>query len=179
MEENETVADDKKDISKVERQEATHSAGAAVTESTNGVWTEGMLIPGEKLMNAPAARVATEDALHPSETRRMDKEAAGRVTAGKMSLPLLEFIVTQQPLHTSPPEQQKVDQRKHHAIPTYAQQVGAQLQLTLYPDSGFRPSDIARARVERISDDSIVVHVGSQMIGYRLPQSIIQKQTRK
>lgn len=56
------------------------------------------------------------------------------------------------------------------SVPALLEQIDSLTQLTLFLDSLLTESDLERAVIEQVTGDSIVIEVGSQRIGYRVPK---------
>ena len=173
-----SVSGASKDIGKIGRLDAADRLANAAASSA--VWIEGTVLSTKNSLAAPAPAAAAENVQQPTVSGQLQKKVARSEVTPTAVQASREFVVTQQPSHTLPSRQQVMNQRRQfQTISTYAQRSGTQLQLTLYPDSLFTPADIGAASVDRIGDDSIIVHLGRHSIGYRLPQSILPQQTRK
>lgn len=173
-----SAAEASKDMGTIARRDAAE--GMAGASTAGGVWTEGTVFYAPHPLAAPAPGAADENMKQPAASGQLQKKEARSEVAATSVQSSRQFVVTQQPSRNLPSRQQTMNQRRRlQAIPTYAQRLGTQLELTLYPDSLFTPAEIGGASIDRVGDDSIIVHLGRQSIGYRLPQSIIPQQTRK
>jgi hypothetical protein len=167
-----SVADARRESAKNEAQTPAPAAGASIAGSAAGVWTEGTLLETEPSSNATARSNAAEEKLDmvgPAHSKKTMKAATETESV----------LLYQQPSQSLTQRQRQQQSARRQRILTYAEQLGTQIQLTLYPDTLFAPADLARAAVNRLGEDSLLIRVGQQSIGYRLPQGFLQQRTRK
>jgi hypothetical protein len=167
-----SVADSRKGLAKNEVQAATSAAGAAAVGSAAGLWTEGMVFEAEPSPKAAERPIA-------AEAKRGDFEIAREKRVLKAATQAQGILLNQKPSRSLTQLQRSQQTAGRQTILTYAEQVGEQLRLTLYPDTLFAPEDLEQAAVKRLDDDSLLIRVGRQSIGYRLPRGFFQQQTRK
>ncbi|MEW6512006.1 MAG: zf-HC2 domain-containing protein [Bacteroidota bacterium] len=139
-------------------------------------WTEGNVISAVEESKRDVGRdeaesralmmrkdVAQEGAAAPKPQRFAAKESAAL------------YQIQQRPAAALPRERQAMQQFSN-SVQTKIEQRGNVTTLTLYLDSLANESDLRKANVETLSDDSVVVNLGKQKIGYRLPS---QKQEKR
>jgi hypothetical protein len=78
------------------------------------------------------------------------------------------FAVTQRSL-SAVSQSQRAKQQGINTIQTLVERTGSGLQMTLYFDPPVKESVLRDARVESVTEDSIIVNIGPQRIGYTLP----------
>jgi len=166
------VDDARRALAKNEVQAPAPAAGATVVGSAAGLWTEGTLFEAE-----PSPKTAERPIA--AEVKRGDLETAHEKRVLKAVSQVQGILLHQQPSRALTQHQRSQQTAGRQTILTYAEQVGEQIRLTLYPDTLFAPGDLERAAVSQPADDSLLIRVGHQSIGYRLPQGFLQQQTRK
>lgn len=132
------------------------------------VWVEGFVIDRE----------TQENKVPPGEpngkkSRALDaaEGKAGRLMLSGGAIPP-SITVSQEPFHALSIAQQKMQQQQRlHSIATRMEQTTHGIHLTLYPESPIDSSALAQARVELMTDDSLVVALPGQRIAYPLPSS--------
>ena len=161
------------------------SATAAVSEAapspaartTSVIWIQGQLLAAEsaglqKQVAAEPKEAIAQDRRSPAERElgaRRKQESGARAEVSQ------SYSLQQRPFSTlDETRQQRFEQAAPHTIPTLIEQRGDSLYLTLFPDSPFNESEMETATVLPIASDSIVLTVGHQQIGYRLPESFLQ-----
>jgi hypothetical protein len=156
-----------------EIQAAPSAAVASGAGSSEGFWTEGVVSEEQ------VAAVETErhDEMQKAVANKLEMPAnAARTAAAKSLAAEQQVILTQQPSRLLQAQQQgRLQQSGRKGIPTLVRQEGDQLRLTLYPDTLFSPADLQHATVLRRGDDSLVIQVGTQLIRYRFPSSLLQQ----
>ncbi|MEX1276748.1 MAG: zf-HC2 domain-containing protein [Bacteroidota bacterium] len=71
------------------------------------------------------------------------------------------------------PQTRRASQRMDpENVPALLEQIDSLTQLTLFLDSLLPESDLERAVIEQVTEDSIVIEVGSQRIGYKIPNGV-------
>ena len=153
-----------------ERAAAAPPGTSARSGFGEGYWTEG-IVSEEPAAAGAAHRVEMDNIRRP--TPEMPTRAAQKTAAPSVALNQ-HVLLSQQPSRLLQGQEQQL-QAKRKAVPTLVRQLDGQLSLTLYPDSLFPPQDLQRAIVRRSGDDSLLIQVGSQLIRYRLPSSLLQQ----
>jgi hypothetical protein len=165
---------------------AAESRNAVVTRrdmkiapASGGVWVEGNAIA-----EAPAAvrfRAGAKDALlkGKSDARTLAESETNALSGAGAAAPPAEqtFRVRQRTATALPALRQNVQQRNGPSgtIQTLLEQTSGETVLTLYLDSLRNPVDLRNARVQQVGRDSIIVNIGNQRIGYRLPGALQQE----
>jgi hypothetical protein len=156
-----------------EIQAAPSAAVAAGVTGSAGFWTEGIV------SEEPVAAAETQrhDEMKKPRANKLEMPAnAARTATGKSLAQEQQVILSQQPSRLLQAQQQeRLQQSRRKGIPTLARQEGDQLRLTLYPDTLFSTDDLQHATVLRRGDDSLLIQVGTQLIRYRFPSSLLQQ----
>jgi hypothetical protein len=148
----------------------------------NAIWIEGTLLPE-----------GFEDRAAPQSPARRDAKATEQLRAQKMNGKIskdereqmasegaepVKFVVTQR----SPSallQSQRAKQQGINTIQTLVERKGRGLQMTLYFDPPVKESVLRDARVESVTEDSIIVNIGPQRIGYKLPPGWSEQAVRQ
>lgn len=152
------------------------------SRTTSVFWTQGQLLTSE--LAALGKQVATESKEDIARDRRATADPEHGAREGqeyRIVREVSQSIALQQMPFTALDEtrQQGVDQAASRLIPTLIEQRGDSLYLTLYPTSPFSDSEMQAATALPVTSDSLVVTVGSQQIGYHLPEMFLQSQHAK
>lgn len=176
-EKSEGVASETKSRAAEAVRESERAADAAVpreasvrSEFGEGYWTEG-IVSEEPAATGAAHRDNMNSIRRPApeiQSRAAQKAAAQPVALNQ------QVALSQQPSRLLQGQELQLRAKKK-AVPTLVRQVDGHLSLTLYPDSLFPPQDLQQAIVRRSGDDSLLIQVGSQLIRYRLPSSLLQQ----
>ncbi len=166
---------------------AAQPSGAGVKRETEGIggeaaapsaafWTEGTQLGGthEDVGAAQAAdKVSAESQVLSKELDRKSKSANQlKAAVNEKSSSVSNYLVNQAPASDLPRERQMIQQRNAGGgVQTLVKQDGDVTTMTIYLDSLVDPVEVKNASVEPASDDSVVVTLGKQRIGYRLPQT--------
>jgi hypothetical protein len=149
------------------------------------VWVQGVILSneaetrGEVQLYAPLAEKKLD------ELRLQKAEPTG--VTGRKRVALLggkeigEVAVAQEPVSNLPASHQ-ARQEEPDRIETLLQRTGGKLVLTLYLDTLVSGPELRNARIELLSEDSIIVNMGGRRIGYKLPSGWAgeqRTQTRK
>ncbi|GEM_PF-6640100 len=146
------------------------------------MWIQGTIIPpskvgghdqfvptevdGERRQNALLLRERTSAPTQKS-VRETTKENAGSV---------LELI--QRLREELPPSQRSQQERSN--VPTLIEQTDSLVQIILFLETPVPEEVFDRAALVRVAADSILLQIGSQLIGYRLPAGLeLPRQLRK
>ena len=154
----------------------------AAAPEPEGIWAEGTVLAGETNVRAisQAMEKSTKDVS--GNVQKGKKEPAALMSLAARSRTLAAggspVIVTQRPVSDLPRGQiqrgQKVSQ-----VQTLFRSDASGLSMVLYSDSLFNRNDLGQARLQTISEDSIVLQVGNQRIGYRLPPGSIDRLSKQ
>lgn len=131
-------------------------------------WVDGIILPHpeEQLMTQPEAPASEKRALSqplkgkarkaaPTESQKIVVQQGARSQV---------FILSQR----SATSQLKALQ-KPQTIPSFIEATEEGLKITLYVDTPYKNEDLRGATIEPIRQDSIIIMVGNQRIGYRIP----------
>jgi hypothetical protein len=138
----------------------------------NAIWIEGTLLPeGFEDRAAPQSLARRESKRSEQLQARKMNEKISKDERQQMATEGAEpekFVVTQR----SPSallQSQRAEQQGINTIQTLVERKGRGLQMTLYFDPPVKESALRDARVESVTEDSIIVNIGPQRIGYKLP----------
>ena len=152
------------------------------TSEANAVWIEGAILT-EELKEPSAPHLLAPRGAKPTEQTRARKldEKISKDERPQMAIQAAEpepFIVTQRPL-SALPQLQRAKQNGITTIQTLVERKEGVLQMTLYLDPLVNESVRQSARIESITEDSIIVNIGSQRIGYKLPPGWAEQALRQ
>jgi hypothetical protein len=143
-------------------------AGTVLSDETN-VQTEGKAmdrIPGDVRENAPKGK--KEPAAQMSLAARSHSlQAEGQAVA-----------VVQRPLSDLPRNQIR-SKPDIALVQTLFRPEADGLSMVLYSDSLHSRSDLGQARLQTIREDSIILQIGNQRIGYRVPPGLTGQMARQ
>lgn len=145
-------------------------------------WTEGTPLSGVGELGAAQAADRVSD-----ESRMLKKELDGKskidvqrkAAANELQSSMGNYRVNQAPASALPRERQMVQQRNAGGgVQTLVKQDGNITTMTLFLDSLVDPIEAKSANVEAVSDDSLIVNLGKQRIGYRIPTGVNKEQQK-
>jgi hypothetical protein len=172
-----------RDLEPASAAEEKRMLGPAVEDQPAKIfWTEGTLIPPDPVGSAKAdvsesKKESSRDRGISAETAREEEQLQTYRSRGASDP---QFALQQRPFSSlTPSRQQNFSQIPGQTIPTRVEQRGDSLYLTLYTDPPFTETELQTATVLPVTDDSMVVTVGSQRIGYRLPEAVRLQQHTK
>ena len=131
-----------------------------------GLWVDGILLPGETSKRSKKSLKMDEGA-RPAQQ--------GAATKSSVSQKTFNATVTELSISDLPASQQMRQQRlQSNTVQTQFAVLGNQLQLQLYrqPQKQQQKNSTQRATLQQIGNDSIVVNVGSEQIGYKIQGGI-------
>ena len=114
-------------------------------------------------MEAPAGQTSKKDLME--SARPATAPGSTGITRGRISLE------QRSPSELSASFRDQRQSSGQPGIPTLIQQTEAETVMTLFPAVPFDSTQFHEARVERFGADSLLVSIGNQQIGYRLPAS--------
>lgn len=146
------------------------------------VWLEGRILEGE---TRPSQALEGKDrgeeeskkkAAEMSAARRSKERA--RMEEGIDQQEGLQLF--QRPLADLPQSQQATRRKDSESVPALLERSDSLAQLTLFLDPLHPETDLDRAAIEQVTGDSIVIDVGAQRIGFKVPRWVdIPLQLRK
>ena len=144
----------------------------AAAAEAEGIWVEGTVVSEEANVRAAGTAMDKTSADVRENAPKGKKEPTALMSFSARSRTLAAegspVIVTQLPVADLPRGQmQKI--QKISQVQTLFRSDANGLSIHLYSDSLFSRTDLGQARLQTISEDSIVLQVGNQRIGYRLP----------
>ncbi len=142
------------------------AAPAAQPSPVSSIWIEGMELEG-------AEPGRTSEALQASkmgEAKMKGEVAAKAITREPLAQTQRQPIEVQQRLTSELPPLQQQWQQQRRSVQALIERSDGQVRMTVYTDRAIEASDRPPV-VQQVRDDSLVVIVGRQRIGFRLPQS--------
>ena len=147
---------------------AKKSETALAMDNERALWTEGKILSYEhgETSGAPSPAEMRRQTVtvRPELQKQADENQAREKGTQEKSVP--QRFILQQRRTTELPAGQT---RREGSVPTLIEQTRDGLQFTLYLDRTTSARDLHRAQFETIREDSLVLILGSQRIGYRLP----------
>jgi hypothetical protein len=148
----------------------------------NAIWIEGTLLPeGFEDRTAPQTLARRESKRSEQlQARKMDEKISKdeRQQMATESAEPERFALTQRSL-SALSQSQRAKQQGINTIQTLVERKRSGLQMTLYFDPPFKDSVLRDARVESVTADSIIVNIGPQRIGYKLPPGWSEQAVRQ
>ncbi len=132
----------------------------------NSIWIEGTQLSSISETEHNAITYGFE------KRKEADKNSLNRAEKlqGGVKLRQREIVLKQQPASLLPPSRQQAQKTSgHEPIQTLLEQTANGLQLTLYLPTGVAEESLQNANIQQIGDDSLVVNLPEQQIGYKLP----------
>jgi len=134
---------------------------------------------GEAAFDAAAPRGAVMSQEHNailSKSKAL-KEEEGRLK-DVLPRPRAQYLLRQQPANALPVDRERSG-RDQQSVPTRIDQRGSTTTMTMYLDSLVDEREMKKARVEAVSDDSVVVTLGGKKILYRFPPGQAAQERQK
>ena len=170
-----------------ERMPAPAVVGAAGSETAGGAhaaaegefWSDGLMERSEAALDAAAPRgaVTAQGRNAVLQKSKGVKEEQDRLKDA-LPRPQGEYLIRQQPASALPGDRERSG-RDQQRVPTRVDQRGSTTTMTMYLDSLVDESELRKARVEAVSDDSVVVTLGGKKILYRFPPGQAAQQRQK
>lgn len=149
------------------------NAAALQRTSKPGKWIEGVVLPDrrEKFAAPSAVQIPSKKGLvledRKTGAQQMKQSNRQVIARGENSQAI---ILNQMPASSiQAPQKQMQKQATARSIQTRINQIPGGLEMTLYLDTLFDDSVFQNARVEPVNEDSLIVNIGSQRIGYSIP----------
>lgn len=170
----------RKDITVPQAVSGRAAEDRAAAAARHQFWATGTI------SNEPDGGAAAVQATEEADRLQLEKKAERDkgepnypVGASRVSAPPPQAIVLdQRSPATLPPAQQALHyQSRTKTIQSLIEERTDTLRVTLFPDSPIEKNELQKARAERIGEDSLVITVEGQQIGFRLPPEL--RQTRK
>lgn len=131
-------------------------------------WVDGIILPypEEQLMTQPevsaSERKALSQQLRDEATKAIPTESQKIVVQQEQRS---QVFILRQELITS----QLKTKQKPQTIPSFVEATEEGVKITLYVDTPYSKEDLETATIKPVRQDSIVLIVGNQRIGYRIP----------
>ena len=142
----------------------------------SGFWVEGSILPGHITMEKKG-RPKNLEAKRNTPKSKMSAQRAGQPASEAKLLGQSAVTVSQQSVGLLPTTRQQVQQSARQSIQAHVQQSGEGFNLTVYPSTLFGEEDLQHARVEQVAPDSLIVILGSQILGFRMPSGFLESQS--
>jgi hypothetical protein len=151
----------------------------AATEPAGEFWSDGVVERGEAAFDAAAPRGAVMSQEHNAVLSKSKalKEEEGRLK-DVLPRPRAQYFLRQQPASALPVDRERSG-RDQQSVPTRIDQRGSTTTMTMYLDSLVDEREMKKARVEAVSDDSVVVTLGGKKILYRFPPGQAAQERQK
>jgi hypothetical protein len=140
----------------------------AAAAGAQGFWTNGTLMTEAVLKKKTDEGKAAEE-MSTGKMKRSDAQLQETDRSGHV-------IVEQRPVSQLPSTLQHQQQLlSRQTVQTLVRQSEDETRLILYPVSPFDSTQLHYARVQQVAPDSLVLRIGSQQIGYRLPAGALHQ----
>jgi hypothetical protein len=137
-----------------------------VTAKTTGIWIEGTLIEEKE----STGFVKTEGARSEDKLKALQQRAPMQPTAAKQAVTV---TVMERSLEELPTPQRLYQERfQKRSIQTQVERMGDELHFTVYRDTPELQGKRQNAVLQQIGRDSVVMVVGKDQIGYKIPGGI-------
>ena len=137
-------------------------------------WVDGTLLPESRSeIGEPRDRVSEINA-RAKVLSKSEKDAGGFAQTKQFTIMqganVQTLTLSQHPIQSLPVSRQKNQtMRDHETIQTRVERTPDGLHMTLYTDSLVEESALQNAGIQAITDDSLIVNLSNQRIGYRIP----------
>jgi hypothetical protein len=156
-----------------------------VAAEAEGIWVEGTVVSEEANVRAAAKAMdkISEDSRENAPKGKKEPAALMSRAARSRSLPTEgpAVLVSQRSVSDLPRNQMRGKQNLSQ-VQTLIRSDASGLSMVLYLDSLLNRTDLRQARLQTIREDSMILQIGSQRIGYRLPPDLtgqLAKQLKK
>ncbi len=149
----------------------------AVVQTAEGIWVEGTVLA--EASARVAGKVMEKNADEILESARKEKrEPSAMLSAGARSNSFANeasnVVVTRRPVADLPLDQLRGKQGPTK-VKTLFQTDAAGISMFIYSDSLLTRKDLGGARLQTITADSILLQIGNQRIGYRVPPGLTEQ----
>ena len=178
---DETLADGSLDSKKGRADAAAARLGsedklvAAPSLAVTETWIEGRVIGGEERDRAQVQMLPADA----NEIRQLSKrgkleqkQAEMSVGAARSASLETQNVRVRQQLRSNLPQSQRGQKGVGRLIETLVEKSPTGLTMTLYLDSLVAGKDLESASIQTVDEDSIILNLGDQRIGYRLPAAL-------
>lgn len=154
---------------------------AAAAES-EGIWVQGTVVSEETNVRATGkAMEKSSDDVRENAPKGKKEPAALMSLAARSSSQATEgpaVVVVQRPI-SDLPRSQMLGKQNFSQVQTWLRSNAGGLSMVLYSDSLLGRNDLGQARLQTIREDSIILQIGNQRIGYRLPPGWTEQQAHQ
>lgn len=152
--------------------EKTPSEAQLADAAGEELWVQGELIPEDRQpQEAGKALLKSADGVRDEAQKKKGEPAALMAQAARtrvLAVETLPLSITQRRL-SDLPASQRTSKQSVSSVQTLMQKSATGLRLTLFFDSLSTINEYAPALIQKIREDSIVLQMGNQQIGYRIP----------
>ncbi|MBI5473478.1 MAG: hypothetical protein HY961_14135 [Ignavibacteriae bacterium] len=136
------------------------------------LWVEGKILTTQHEEPQAAPSMAKKEARSrmASEAAKDARMRSNELRVQQHNVQSQNLTLRQQNTTELAPQQQIQQKTKPGVVFTKIQRVDDETQLTLYLDSLLDENELANARIETPTSDSLIVSFSNQRIGYRLPE---------
>ncbi|HAL55784.1 MAG TPA: hypothetical protein DCP63_04725 [Bacteroidetes bacterium] len=138
-------------------------------------WVEGVILPVETQATTKDEMTAAraEKSLESARARKMDADALARESAASQVIRLgneMQIVTLgQRSVAALPRVQQEQRQRSRQRIQAFVETTDRGLRMTLYLEELVPESRLQTARIEPVTEDSLILHFGEQRVGFNIP----------
>jgi hypothetical protein len=147
-------------------------ADVSVAVAGEELWVQGEVIPEDRRpQEAGRALLKSADGVRDEAQKKKGEPAAQMLQAARTrvsAVGTLPLSISQRRL-SDLPASQRTSKQSPSSVQTLMQKSATGLRLTLFLDSIYTMSEHAPALIQKIREDSIVLQMGNQQIGYRIP----------
>jgi len=147
-------------------------AGVSAVAAGEELWVQGEMIPEDRRpQEAGKALMKSAEGVRDEAQKKKGDPAALMAQAARTRVPAVETLslsILQRRL-SDLPASQRTGRQSSSSVQTFMQKSANGLRLTLFLDSLYTISEHAPPLIQKIREDSIILEVGNQRIGYRIP----------
>jgi hypothetical protein len=153
-----------------EKEEEVFAVSGAASQMS--VWVQGVIVPLAPVEQVDALEDAAQRALKKPQAQAREAQKGWR-QEGDFTDRAVSAELRQQPLGALPESQQKLQRsRAQPSVETFMEQTPQGLRITLYLDQPIPDTELQRAIVQAVSEDSLIVVLSNQQIAYKIPSSL-------
>ncbi len=150
----------------------------AAASEQEGIWVQGRVVSEEPVVRAEdkAMEKSAEDVRENAPKGKKEPSARMSLAARSRSLAAEgpAVIVVQRPV-SDLPLNQMLGKQNLSQVQTLLRTDASGVSMVLYSDSLFNKNELGQARLQTIREDSVILQIGNQRIGYRLPPGSIDQ----
>ncbi len=150
----------------------------AAASEQEGIWVQGRVVSEEPVVRAEnkAMEKSAEDLRENAPKGKKEPSARMSLSARSRSLATEgpAVIVVQRPV-SDLPRNQMLGRQNLSQVQTLLRTDASGVSMVLYSDSLYNKNELGQARLQTIREDSVILQIGNQRIGYRLPPGSIDQ----